>query len=95
MHGPFFASSTIPRRTTITESCSRTTVTRIEIGSIGVQFDGWSWAIDNAIPMREVEVEGKGKDRVDCMRRLRTAWDKFSTDRARLTEFLNVKRARR
>jgi hypothetical protein len=66
----------------------------IEIGSIGVQFDGWSWAIDNAIPMREDEAEGRGASRSDCMQRFRTAWDKFSADRARLTEFLDQKRKR-
>jgi len=66
----------------------------VEIGSIGVQFNGWAWAIDCAIPMREVEAECVGKDRADCMRQFRAAWDKFSADRARLTEFLNVKRSR-
>ena len=54
----------------------------VEIGSIGVQFNGWAWAIDCAIPMREVEAEGVGKDRADCMRQFRAAWDKFSADRA-------------
>jgi len=66
----------------------------IEIGSIGMQFDGWAWAIDAAIPMRETEAQGKGADRGDCMRRFRVAWEKFSADRAWLTEFLNVKRSR-
>lgn len=66
----------------------------IEIGSIGVQFNSWAWAIDTAIPMRQVEAEGVGEDRADCMRQFRLAWDKFSADRARLTEFLNVKRSR-
>jgi hypothetical protein len=66
----------------------------IEIGSIGVQFNCWAWAIDYAIPMQEVEAEGIGKDRADCMRQFRAAWDKFSADPARLTEFLNEKRKR-
>jgi hypothetical protein len=66
----------------------------IEIGSIGVQFDGWAWAIDSAIPMREVETAGAGIDRKDCMRQFRAAWGKFGADRARLTEFLNAKRKR-
>jgi hypothetical protein len=47
----------------------------IEIGSIGVQFDGWAWGIDTVVPMREVEAEGTGKDRADCMRQFRAAWD--------------------
>jgi hypothetical protein len=66
----------------------------IEIGSIGVQFDGWTWGIDTVVPMREVEAEGTGKDRADCMRQFRAAWDRFSSDPARLTEFLEVKRKR-
>jgi hypothetical protein len=53
-----------------------------------------AWAIDTAIPMREVDAQGTGKDRKDCMQRFRTAWDKFSADPARLTEFLQVKRKR-
>jgi hypothetical protein len=66
----------------------------IEVGSIGVQFGAWSWGIDSVIPMRELESEGGGKDRADCMRQFRTAWDRFSSDPARLTEFLNMKRKR-
>jgi len=71
----------------------------IEIGSIGVRLgagtsEGWVWGIDTVIPMRDVESEGSGKDRADCMRRFRAAWDKFSADRARLTEFLEMKRKR-
>jgi hypothetical protein len=67
---------------------------KIEIGSIGASFDGWTWGIDTAVPMREVEAEGTGIDRKDCMRQFRAAWDKFGADRTRLTEFLNVKRKR-
>jgi hypothetical protein len=66
----------------------------IEIGSIGVQFDGWTWGIDTVIPMRDVDAQGDGKDRKDCMRQFRAAWDRFSSDPARLTEFLDVKRKR-
>jgi hypothetical protein len=66
--------------------------TEIEIGSIGVQFDGWSWGIDTTIPMRDADAEGTGKDRRDCMRQFRPAWDRFSSDPDRLTEFLEVKR---
>src|SRR6516225_256443 len=65
-----------------------------EIGSIGVQFDGWRWAIDNVIPMRDEDTAGIGKDRNDCMRQFRAAWEKFSADPARLTEFLQAKRKR-
>jgi hypothetical protein len=66
----------------------------IEIGSIGVQFDGWAWGIDTAIPMREAEIQGTGKDRADCIRQFRAAWDRIAADPARLTEFLKVKRKR-
>jgi len=50
-----------------------------------------TWAIDNVIPMRE---HGRGKDRRDCMNQFREAWEKFSADPARLTEFLREKRKR-
>ena len=66
----------------------------IEIGSIGRQFDGWFWGIDTVLPMREMESEGNGKDRADCMRKFRAAWDRFAADPARLTEFLAMKRKR-
>jgi hypothetical protein len=66
----------------------------IEVGSIGVQFDGWHWGIDSVIPMRELETEGTGADRKDCMRQFRAAWEQFSADRARLTEFIDMKRLR-
>jgi len=35
---------------------------------------------------------GEGKDRRDCMRQFRAAWDRFAADEANLTEFLNAKR---
>jgi hypothetical protein len=35
----------------------------IEVGSIGVQFDGWHWGIDSIVPMGEEDGEGSGKDR--------------------------------
>jgi hypothetical protein len=63
----------------------------IELGSIGVQHEGWVWSV---IPMRELETEGSGKDRKDCMRQFRAAWDRFSADPARLSEFLDMKRKR-
>src|SRR6266478_1258448 len=34
------------------------------------------------------------KDRKDCMRQFRAAWDRFSADPARLSEFLDMKRKR-
>jgi hypothetical protein len=66
----------------------------IEIGSIGVQFDGWMWGIDCVLPMREVDAQGTGKDRTDCARQFRAACDRFAADPARLTEFLQMKRKR-
>ena len=71
----------------------------IELGSIGIQRTAglsseWHWGIDCVIPMREVDAQGAGKDRADCMRKFRAAWDRFSSDRARLTEFLEMKRKR-
>jgi hypothetical protein len=71
----------------------------VEVGSIGIQHgsgatEAWVWAIDTVIPMREAEAQGSGKDCKDCMRRFRAAWDKFSADPARLTEFLQAKRKR-
>ena len=66
----------------------------IEVGSIGVQFDGWHWGIDCIVPMREEDAEGSGKDRADCMQQFRAAWDKLSADPARLSDFLETKRKR-
>ena len=58
---------------------------------IGVQFEGWHRGIDSIVPMREEDGEGGGKD---CMRQFRAAWDRFSADPARLSEFLETKRKR-
>jgi hypothetical protein len=44
--------------------------------------------------MREVDRQGTGKDQKECMKRFRAAWDEFSADPARLTEFLQAKRKR-
>ena len=66
-----------------------------EIGSIGIQHNGWSWGIDTPIPIRALETQGEGKDRGDCMRQFKAAWDRFAADEANLTEFLNAKRRRR
>jgi hypothetical protein len=35
----------------------------IELGSIGVQHEGWVWGIDNIVPMIGEETDGVGKDR--------------------------------
>ncbi len=72
---------------------------KIEIGSIGIQFqtgtaEAWVWGIDTAIPMREVVGQGSGKDRQDCMRQFRAAWDRFSSDPNRFAEFVKMKRSR-
>jgi hypothetical protein len=45
--------------------------------------------------MRVLETQGEGKDRRDCMRHFRAAWDRFVADEANLTEFLNAKWGRR
>lgn len=71
--------------------------TELEIGSIGTRFytetePVWMWGIDTVIPMREIESEGRGSNRGDCMKRFRAAWEKFAADEARLTEFLEMKR---
>ena len=68
---------------------------KVEVGSIGIQHEGWVWGIDSVIPMRELDTEGIDKDRKDCMRKFRAAWDRFSADPARLTDFLDMKRKRR
>ena len=45
--------------------------------------------------MREIECDGQGKDRADCMKRFKAAWIKFAADEANLAEFLAMKRKRR
>lgn len=75
----------------------KTDETEFEIGSIGTQGSisastVWTWGIDTVVPMRETETEGTGTDRRDCMRRFKAAWERFSSDPARLTEFLEMKR---
>lgn len=71
-----------------------------EIGSIGIvnltgAERGWQWGIDTVIPMRQLETEGQGQDRRDCMRQFKAAWQHFASDPARLAEFLDVKRRAR
>ena len=70
----------------------------IGLGSIGVQNltgarAGWRWGIDTVVPMRELESEGEGRDKADCMRQFKAAWQRFASDRARLTEFMAMKRS--
>jgi hypothetical protein len=48
-----------------------------------------------SIPMRAYEVQGEGRDRRDCMKQFKAAWERFAADEANLTEFLNAKRTRR
>jgi len=55
----------------------------------------WRWGIDTVISMRVMETQGEGEDRRDRVRQFRAAWDRFATDEANLTEFLNAKRKRR
>jgi glutamate synthase domain-containing protein 1 len=74
--------------------------TEVEIGSIGTQFftetiPTWVWAIDTVIPMRELESEGEGNNRKHCMKLFKAAWEKFSSDPARLAEFFEMKRRAR
>ena len=71
----------------------------IEIGSIGIQHAAggrtlWRWAIDTVLPMRGLEPRGTGRDRDDCMKHFRAAWERFAADPARLTEFIQAKRKR-
>src|SRR5882672_6914363 len=73
--------------------------TEVEIGSIGTAFHRtamptWRWGIDTVIPMREIESEGIGLDRKDCMIKFKAAWLKFCEDPGRLDEFLAMKRQR-
>ena len=67
-----------------------------EIGSIGIQYGAmWTWGIDTVVPMRALETQGKGKDRKDCARQFKAAWERFAANEVNLTEFLNAKRKRR
>jgi hypothetical protein len=71
-----------------------------EVGSIGVTFYTevepiWTWGIDTVIPMREIESEGEGKDRAECMVLFRAAWERFCSVPGRLAEFLEMKRRAR
>ena len=88
----FFAKSSIPRHATNYRVIVKNDDVEIEVGSIGVQFDGWHWGIDSIVPMTKEDAEGSGKDRADCMQQFRAAWDKFSADPARLSDFLETKR---
>jgi hypothetical protein len=66
-----------------------------EIGSIGIQHGAaWRWGIDTVIPMRSGDAR-EGKNRRDCMRQFKAAWERFASDEANLVEFMNAKRKRR
>jgi hypothetical protein len=41
-----------------------------------------------------VTLKDEGEEIADCMRQFRAAWDRFSADPARLSEFLEAKRRR-
>lgn len=74
--------------------------TEYEVGSIGPQRTAdvdlvWHWGIDSAIPMRAIQTEGSGDNLRDCMAKFKAAWERFSSDPARLTEFLEAKRRAR
>jgi hypothetical protein len=45
--------------------------------------------------MRAHETQGEGKNRRDCMKQFKAAWERFAADEANLVEFLNAKRKRR
>jgi hypothetical protein len=69
----------------------------VEIGPIGIQqgtgaTDASAWGIDTVILMRVADTQGTGKDRKNSMKQFRAAWDRFSSDPARLAEFLQAKR---
>jgi hypothetical protein len=71
-----------------------------EAGSIGIVNTtgaGWSWrwGIDTVIPMREIEAEGEGRDRADCMKQFKAAWGRLCSEPGRLAEFLEMKRRAR
>jgi hypothetical protein len=72
----------------------------VELGSIRIQHHTgadpvWIWGIDTVLPIREIESEGQGTDRADCMKRFKAAWIRFAADEANLAEFLSMKRKRR
>ena len=58
-----------------------------EVASIGIQHAAgasyfWASGIDTVIPMRTHQTQGKGKDRRDCMRQFKAAWERFAADEA-------------
>jgi len=61
----------------------------------GADGAAWRWGIDTVIPMRVLETQGKGKNRRDCMKQFKAAWERFAADEANVVEFLNAKRKRR
>jgi hypothetical protein len=67
----------------------------IEVGSIGIQTTNtgstWHWCLDAVVPMASIESEGHGADLPDCQRQFKAAWERFSADPARLSDFLAMK----
>ena len=45
----------------------------------------WNWGFDTVIPMRALETQGQGKNRKDCARQFKAAWERFAADEANLT----------
>ncbi|MBR1230187.1 hypothetical protein JQ600_35420 [Bradyrhizobium sp. AUGA SZCCT0176] len=71
--------------------------TEYEVGSIGPQRTAdvelqWGWGIDTVIPMRAMATSGRGSNLKDCMAKFKAAWERFSSDEANLTAFLEAKR---
>jgi len=51
--------------------------------------------MQTSAPMRVLKTQGKGKNRRDCMRQFKGAWERFAGDEANLVEFMNAKCERR
>ena len=100
MSGLYLRKVTHPQAPNNYRVILKTETEEIEIGSIGIQTftsmdTGWTWGIDTVIPMREIESEGRGTDRRDCMAQFKAAWLRLAADRSRMLEFLEAKRRRR
>jgi len=74
-------------------------IPEIEIGSIDIDPRGRRRLLlalghRHGGPMRDIDAQGTGKDRRECMRLFRAVWERFSADPARLEQFLAMKRRR-
>jgi hypothetical protein len=67
----------------------------IETGSIGTRFGEWRWGIDKAIPMREFESEGTGKNLPGCQKTIPRGMGTARERRSPLKDFIKIKRAAR